>query len=296
MDVAKFQNLLTELVQGQETALTVTKELEPDVSFEGRRLIIEQRALNPEAPPRPEFTPAEKRRHVFHDVPGFVRYLKKYGDGFTVLYADVPCETIHAVLSEASPLREGGAEILQMKPQPHPLFVPWQNLLSHSSVPLDQFVDFLLQNRRAVVKPEGRELALLFSQVKSSTRVELERGRGKRAINGITITTEIQGTHNNEFVELPDEMEIFVPLYVGGIAQEIAIDLTLETRDSGKQVWVGVSATGLAAAKVTAFEAMIAECQPLSEQKMVFCFGRPQYVAAETLEYIAEAHPMAAPR
>ena len=173
-----------------------------------------------------------------------------------------------------------------MKPQVHPLWKPWADIAG-TTVALEKFAQFVAQNRRAIVKPDGKEIALTLSQVRAVVNVTVERGRGKDAVNGLMVTTKIQGIEKKEAVELPDEITLAVPLYVGTAKKEIELDLCIEADREG-HVGVIVTAGTVAEAKVAAFEEMIAVVREgVKGLKATITLGKPKTGAWVYLKELA---------
>lgn len=243
-----IEKLLTKVRVGQSTVLDLTKELDGT-----RKLVVEQRQVQPEAPRAPEKSESPRRAHEFYAVAGFADYLGKYGGPHTVLYANPAAECVQAVLDETAPK---GFEVVTFKPQVHPRWKPWVALLGET-ISLDAFVDFIRDNRRAISVPDGRELALALSQVRASTEIKLERGRGKKSLNGLMVKTDIQGHRDETIVELPESLELMVPLYVDSAAQLVELDLVIEVASGGTEITARLSSADLAEARVKAFDGML---------------------------------------
>lgn len=123
--------------------------------------------------------------------------------------------------------------------------------------------------------------------MRAAVKVEIHRGRGKDAINGLVVTTEIQGSRAAEHVELPDAIELRTPLYVGTAPVELELDLCVEADKDG-EVSVLVTSGTLAEAKVQAFEAMVATIRAGLPAGAVLTLGAPQH---EAWNYLPEMRP-----
>ena len=271
----KLEDLLTRVDAGIETTINLAASLDPDGKPAGKRLTVESRHLLPEAPRPPRRAESPPKRHTFYSADSFATYLSKYGTPQTVVFADPGRERIDAVLDERA--REG-FEVVSMVPQIHPLWAPWA-ALAGKRTPLTTFAQFIAENRRSISKPDGRTLALLLSQVRASVTVEIERGRGKNAVNGLMVRTKIQGVDKSESVELPDEIEVNAPLYVDTAAQAIPLDICLDA-DTGGTVTVLVCAGTVAQAKVKAFQEMVEAIEAgLDSCAATIAFGSPAHAA-----------------
>lgn len=244
--------LIREANPGQETVFDLLDQGGESV----RTIEVRRRDLAPELPqvvaePNHKENPA--RRHSFHDVDAFCDYLKaepKLTD--VLILADVDARTLTAVLNETS--CETDREKLTLQAIEHPLFTPWKQLLKGCTEVID-FSLFCMRNRRAIVEPNGRDVALVFQQVKMSKQVEVNAGVGTKAINGVMCQVSIAGEVKNELMELPETIAIEVPLFLGTSPQRIEIDLTITGQSGG--VFVFATASDVEAQQVAAFEEMV---------------------------------------
>lgn len=262
-----LNELLTNVRVGEQTVFDVAG------GPEARKLTVELRKLHPEEarPPKRAESPAKK--HEFFAAASLAAYLAKYGSEHTVVFADPNAEMIHAVLDERA---KDGFEVLTMRPALHPLWKPWAEVAGRR-VPLRDFAQFVAQNRRVIVQPDGKSLTLMLSQVRASVSVEVQHGRGKEAVNGLMIKTKIQGVEKQDSVEIPDEITIDVPLYVDTENRPIELDLCLEADRDG-EVSVLVSAGTVAEARVAAFEDMVEVIRAgIADKGATVTFGRPQH-------------------
>lgn len=271
---ATLQALLENVQIGRQNALKIVEGFGGD---EGTKaLIIESRALQPEPPMIPVRRESPRRSHLFHEVNGFAEYLKKYGSSDTVIYGNPELGIVDAVINE---LDTDGFERVQFRPMLHPLWRPWENLLSQTpKLPLDTFVDFIIRNRRVIDEPDGKELVMLFSQMKASTTIELHRGRGKNSLNGLLLKTTIQGESKDQVMELPDSLVIGVPIFIRTAEKGIEIDLTIETGGDGRGIFVTLSTGDILAAKFDAFEELFHSLEELKKSKqLTITHGTPNW-------------------
>lgn len=192
----------------------------------GSRVVIalQNRELLPEAPRDPVKAESPMRAHTFHDPIGFVSYLLKYGGEGTVVLADATKEVVCAVLDEKAPR---GFEVVAFRPQRHPLFTPWLAMLA-KWMPLRQAVDFLLDNRRTITEPDGKLLARDLSQIKVASNVTRMQGIGTHSINGVMVETTLSGQKKEQPMELPEEITIDVPMFVGCDPLPLTMDVSID--------------------------------------------------------------------
>jgi hypothetical protein len=284
----EVKDIIRQLQPETNTVLQLVKEMDGDKPVS--KIVVEQRRLNAEAPRHPIRSESKPRQHEFFEAKSFVSYLSKYGNVDTVIFANPDKGTMRAVLDEQS---EVGYEIVSCDPMLHPLWKPWEQLVTGdqdadddepfgNSIPLERFVRFLMQNRRVVV--DGRGLVMELSQVSATTTVQLQRGRGKNAINGLMVTTKIQGQEATNLVELPDSITLTVPIFVGTSPKTLTLDLTIDVVVNGTGVVVSLSSGDLLAAKFEAFEEMFKAMAALTEKGMTVTMGRPEHGAWEYLK------------
>ena len=255
------QELLTKTPVGETTVLDMVKDLDGKPG-----LVITHRREPPLVPTRRE---SPRREHTFFDVEGFGSYLNVYGCANSVMFADPEAARISAVLDETA---ETQFEVVSFAAQIHPLWAPWAALLN-GPTDLGSFLDVVANNRRAVVEPDGRELVLMLSQVKASEHIEVQKGRGRDALNGIMVQSKVQGVVKDELVEIPESLTIRAPLYLGRPARDVVVDLYLSAADGG--VHVRLSAGDLRTAMVEEFSAMAAAVR--KECPGTFTFGKPAF-------------------
>lgn len=285
MDKDTIAEFLRDVGSGDENSIEIVENLLPalDGQTAGTRKVtvaLQNRKLQPEPPAAPERAESPPRRHVFHVMAGMVVYLDGERDkldegGRQLVLVDVPGQEITAVLDD----RAGeGFEAVYMRPQIHPLFVPWERLLMDDEggqLRLMDFAEFIARYRRQVIQPESRGLVLSLSQVRASEETTIHNGRGASALNGVLVKTKISGeTVEQETVELPEVIKVKCPLYVGTEAVEFEVDLTLGVVDG--EVWVAVSSSDLIEAKLMAFEEMVAQL-PADEDNLVIAYGASDY-------------------
>jgi hypothetical protein len=234
-------DILRRVTEGQETVL--------DVSAGGKSVTFGSRKLQPELLELKR-TESPPRSHTLHTAEAVSDYVNRYGSNDTVVLLDTTTLTGRVVLKETADKQR---ETLKFEPQLHPLFREWLPLIGQRT-PVSTFAEFAIGHRRQIVAPDGRTVALLFGQMRARKEVTIAVGEGKSAINGVMVTTTIQGKPSQEFVEVPDFITIRVPLFVGGDDQDIEIDLTVG--ESNGTIYVLCSASGVEEAKHKAFDAM----------------------------------------
>lgn len=271
---------------GEATALSVIRELEGDG---GKKLTVESRKLLPEAPRAPTRKESPRRAHKLTTAQSLGVYLARYGSPTTVVFVDVENEKIFAILDETS---EEGFEGISMVPACHPLWAPWDAILDEP-LSLSAFVAHLDKHRRVIVAPDSTELRLTLSQVRTTVHAEVNRGRGRSAVNGLMVTTKIEGGATRETpVDLPDVLTLKVPLYAQTEAVELELDLCLDA-DAQGGVTVLVTGGTVAEARVRAFETMVSVVQAaITEaatakkvEPAVLTWGKPDHAV---WDYLAE--------
>lgn len=265
-------NLLRRVTEGSETVY----------DMKDGKLTVERRNLQPESPAAPQHAEAQARAHEFHTHLSLSDYLLKYGSDSTVVYADQIAGKIYAVLHEHDHedgnRPETAREILTCVPQTHPLWAPWQRIAG-TDVDLDTFADLVGKHRRAIVKPSGRDLVFLLSQIRVSVSVEVQKGRGRESVNGLVVTTSVEpGRQQAEKVDFPETLTVRAPLFVGQIATDVELDLTVSADKEG-EVSVHVSAGTVDEARENGFRVMVESLrETLKPINAVVTMGKPQQV------------------
>lgn len=271
----ELKKLLEEVRVGERTVFEVAKD--------GKSLTVEQRKLLPEEPRAPLRAESPPRAHEFLSARSLADYLARYGSKRTVVFADPGEEEIHAVIDEEA---KDGFQVVSMKPKVHPLWQPWLDAAGQAHE-IKDFARFVLENRRAILSPDGRELALTLSQVRASVSVEIMAGRGRNSVNGIVVRSRVQsGQEQSDLVDLPDTLTVRVPLFVDTQPKDVEVDLCVEaTADGG--VSVLVTAGTVEEARVRAFEEMVAQIREgTAALGAVLTFGQPKHAAWSYLREI----------
>lgn len=255
---------IKDLIENSEVGAATTFDVVAAIDG-GKKLIVEQRQLLPEAPRHPIRASSPARAHTFATAASLAAYLVRYGGDNTVVFADAAEEKITAILDERA---EKGFERLVMDPETHPLWMPWREAVSRRMRIADLAL-LIRTNRRSV--SGGAALAALLSQVNADVKVERRSGQGKSAINGLVVTTKIQGTEQGMPIDLPDTIFIVTPLYVGTAIRTIELDLLIDADRDGN-VYATLTPGNLAEERVAAFEEMCAAVEK-GFGKGVFVYG-----------------------
>lgn len=246
-DPCRLDTLLTS-VNRDMTILDVAKDAA------GTKLMWGRKELPPDPPQRAESPPPA---HVFAEVGALVSYLRTYatsalGQSRVVALADVPNEVIRATIDET---QTTGRVSVEFRPQAHPLLQPWLGILGRKLEVAD-FARFVMQRRRSIVSPDGRELALILSQITAQSTFTLHAGTGKDCLNGLLVHTRINGNDKTLPMELPETIALEVPIYLGLKSQRIELDLLVST-DGPDTVVVVVTAADLAEKRLASFLEML---------------------------------------
>jgi hypothetical protein len=256
-------NALDELLRRAEVGRETVFDLADEGGATVKKIAITHQALP--APlvrdiPEAAIARALARQHTFNDIPTLAAYIKRE---HKLVGANEPLETLalanvdHRVINVV--LDDGSAtdrEVVSYRPITHPLFAPWEKIAGKTMMALD-FAKFVMENRRAISGADGRETAMIFQQLRVSTSITMNAGTGKRALNGVMVETVIQGQRNEEFFELPEEIQITVPIYCDSEPTTITFDLTISGDEDG--CMVTVTASDLEKKRYDAFQAMVAK-------------------------------------
>lgn len=274
LSVKQLTDVITSALPNRTTVFEVIEAVEG----QGKRLEVCHIADKPQPlPPVP--SPARLRAHEFNDIEGLGHYLQVYGSERTVVLADVQQLTACISLNEEN--GEGGFETVTFKPVFHPAFATWMKIVGQT-LPVLDFASFVMANRRFV--EDGRSLAILFSQMRMSKKIEIAQGRGKKALNGIMVSVEIGGTRSEEFQELPETLFINVPVFLQSEPWRVELDLLVFERDN--DIYVSISANDVETVRANQF---IADITRLREKMgefypdMAVTFGKIQFKDGEFL-------------
>jgi len=263
-----LEQFLRRVGKGQENVIEIIKEVLQDGS-EKVTMALQNRQLQPEQKPHPVRMESPAREHKFHDVMGFVKYLQKYASEDTVVFGDLASLKFSAILNDRA---KNGFEIITFRPGLYPVYAAWENVLD-KEIKLEEFVNFLISHRRSISEPDGKELVFTLSQVKASTHITLNKGRGNHAINGLMCETSIQGQNKSEPVELPEIIVLQTPIFVNTEEKRIEVDMVLSAR--GQDIFVLATSSDVLLAKLEAFDKMAAVIG--ENEKFILTSGNPDY-------------------
>ena len=253
-ELSKF---LREVQAGHENGIEVSRQI-----LDGKEkvtLCLQNRRLQPEQPAEPALARSPKRSHAFMDVQAFTDYVKREGvkDHILILGGS---QKIRAVLDDRK--ADGGFEMVVLNLCTHPLFEPWERLITEGQHPLRDFLLHCARYRRAIVSHEPSELLAMFSQVRGSVNVTIQEGKSNGGINGVLVETKIQGQSKQDMVDLPESVVIECPIFLGCGVSTITIDLALEVR-SDQRIYVNLGSSDLVAAQMQAIEQMLDKCREI---------------------------------
>ena len=271
-----IEDLLTTVQVGRQTILEVSDGFE---NGENKRTIaFGERELNSEQPPEPQRAESPPRKHEFHSVDALVAYLEEYKSGNVVALADVSAGVVDVTLDENA---LSGREVLRLKPAVDPRVCDWVKNFN-SQFRVSDFAKFVLAHRRQIVSPDPAEAVLVFSQVTANSTITMARGQGKSALNGVMVETKIGGGKTaTQPMDIPDMLVIKSPIFVGGSAQEIEIDLLVGSNDP-EDIYVQATSSDFVTKRIEAFEELLTELSTVDG--LVCGLGRISYSDWEYLE------------
>lgn len=209
-------HLIRNFEEGTETVFDVKE------SVDGGKLSVERRRLRPEPPELPPLARAGVANHCFHTIDSVVAYVSEFKSEHTVIIADALTNEAAITLDEL--VNEDNQTTLVYRPAFHPVFAMWRKFFGVPQPVLD-FAMFAMENRRQIVIPDGRELALLLTQLKMAKSIVVAHGVGPKQINGVMTTVEIRGQKTDTEVPLPDMLTIRTPIFVTDDALDVEFDL-----------------------------------------------------------------------
>lgn len=242
-----FTDFLKALDPGEENAVRFVSEVVGD----NKQLTVtfEQPTI---APPRRE---SQARAHTFQTVDSLIRYAQAFVKEDCVVLADFSQGEITMAINEKA---TNGREILRCIPQTHPTFAAWSNLLE-ARMAIGVMAQFMQAHRRRVIKPDGPELALTLSQVRLSKKVTVDKGCGRRAVNGLTCETHITGGPNTELIEIPETITVRMPFFVGEPNVDYDVDIILAEQEN--QVYAHLSSPDVSDKQLAEWERLVARIE-----------------------------------
>lgn len=272
----QLKDLLEQIGKDKATAIELVEELSEGGKVGAKRLVIEQRSVQPPQPLDPIRAESPARAHDFHAAGAFVDYLQRYGSKRTVVLIDLTACVVYAVLDETA---DRGREVLMLKPQIHPRWKPWHALLGRN-LEMPDLLDHLRNNRRSMV--DGRDVILALSQVKASTEVTLYRGSGHKALNGLLVKTSINGVKGEQIVEIPEVLHVKAPIFVDSEPIQIELDLIVEGSQDGTSVRARFSSADILEAEIEGMERIAEHVGDLRDPDSIGCavgYGVPKNTA-----------------
>jgi hypothetical protein len=273
----ELASLLRRVGVGEETVFDVANAVNKD-GTPRTLLTVVQRRVNPEPPVDPIKAASPRRAHTFHDAGGVVAFLNKYKTANTVILADAVNGRVTIVIDEAA---GRGFETLQFVPQLHPLFTPWKAILGRW-MPLRAAIDFLLDNRRVIEEPDGKQLARDLSQMKVASNVTRMQGIGTHSINGVMVETVISGHKNSAPMELPEEITVSIPMYIGCQPLDLTFDVSIEASEE-HGVLFRMSSPDVAAKAFEAFDQFVRTIQDGLGGECVVALGQVAHTPWDVL-------------
>ena len=287
-DINVLDRLIGAVERGQESGIEITRNLTDGGKTEIINWTKIERELQPEQPPAPDRKESRPRAHHFHEVEGFIEYLRRYGCRDTVVFGNARSRAVYAVLKDTAKTQ---FEVVMLKPFLHPLLACWMDILGER-IEIRQLAEKTMEMRRTVARPDGRELALILAQITATSTATIHRGTGNKCLNGVVVQTTIQGQRKDEHVELPDSITISVPVFLGEDETSLDLDLLVgasrepggASREPGgasrEDVYGRLSCPDLQVRLVEGFQLIMAKLAAASEDEKagwVVSLGRPEY-------------------
>ena len=222
---------LRNAVDGQSTVFDIAREA--GVGDEPGKVKVELSHLV-HTPVRRE---SRKRSHALQSAQAVVDYVEKYGGSNTVVFIDASDHRqVTAVLDETAPL---GREEVSFSADLHPRLKSWMEVALAPPMKAKAFAAFLARHRGDLLDMDGigMGVALTFRQIRLAKEVEAQFGTGKTGTNGVMVKHKITG-QAGEVVELPDQISLTVPMFVGGYKRPLKADLLYDGSGDDVQITV----------------------------------------------------------
>lgn len=225
----------------------------------------------------------QKRGHTFHKATEFAEYLKHYGTQDVVVLASAGTGEARAVLNERETT---GLEVIHFLPLLDPLWRPWQDLIEQGTVDIREFACFIGKNRATIVEPDGRTVEALYSQLRWSKTTTVDSGRGVNPVNAITIQAGVGSVTGSQVVKLPEQLTVKCPMYYGEEAQQISVDVKVDT--STEHPTIQVKSPDADAKSMEAIAAMLKRMREILPTGATVAVGSMHY---EPWEYAGTVAP-----
>jgi hypothetical protein len=265
----QIRDLLSRI--GPNASNVVTLEHGVDPSREHKTVTVKL-----ESPPLiPIRAESPARHHTFQTGLALRDYLERYKTDHTIVYSDPAGCQAAAVLDESA---KEGFEVVHLVPVTHPLFEPWATVLARKNeegaadlrstiLTLEQFSQLVADSLTIIETPNARELAFTLRQIQVSTKIERQIGTGTKSLNGLMVETAIQGRSTTEPIDMPEFVELQVPVFYGAASVTIRVDLGFAVKEG--TVTVRLSSASVKEAMLKAFDAFVAQVSDIENLLVV---------------------------
>lgn len=273
MSVETISDILSNITVGAKTVFDLKNPNNISITRQNLPPVVIERDL----------ARSPKRSHTFFSMKTLLAYLGKYGSVHTVVLGNHHTFSADIIMDETS---EFGFEVLRFQSALHPLCQPWANLFNKPQN-VTEFAKFIMKHRRSVesfddvMEDAGKQLALVMQQITVSKSVEIAIGTGRKTLNGVMVTTEINGMKQDVPVEIPEEIVLSVPVFIDSSESSLVIDLMIESK--GDDVFVTCSCADFEKQQLQAFEDCIAQLGTL-EFQLVYGLGDSSYTDWKIVE------------
>lgn len=268
-------SLLRRAPEGQETVFDIANETDGEGNPK-RSVSITRRIVHPEHPTLPPLRRSRRAAHRFSTADSVANYINQYGCERTVVVADANKLEATIILDESEEF--GDVIELSFAPMFHPVFNKWNSYFA-KPVEIEEFAQFVMENRRQVQNPDGRELALMLSQVKLAKNVTIQRGKGAKVVNGVTMAVEIAGVKHDVEEQFPDSITINTPIFLEDEPVNVEFDLLVFERHD--EVYVTLTNPEISGLVVERFMANISDIRETLNHGLVTYGSAARSVAAE---------------
>lgn len=223
MDDNEVKEAIRSVKPGCENVIDIAKELLGDGEGKVTMVLKNQKTM-------PERMESKARHHTFHDAAGFIAYLKKNVTTDTVVLANINGPRVYAILDDKA---ANGFETVELDPPEHPRFTLLREGLLSGAMGVEGFAKGILRNR-AVIQPTSslsvRDLSLAMQQITIAESTTQKIGVGKVAENGLMCKTTVSGQLAESQVQIPDSIEVKLPIYLNTAEKQFGLDITVLTQ------------------------------------------------------------------
>ncbi|MCK0743598.1 YfdQ family protein [Chromohalobacter nigrandesensis] len=179
-----------------------------------------------------------RQRVAIHNATDFGRYVNRFKDAATTIYADLENTRFTAVLDHPAPSEPAWGDHRATYACPHSR--SWKTWTAADGKAMRQadFAKFIEDNLPDVQHPNGSDILTISRTLEAKKKVDFQSG--VRLDNGevqITFNEEIQGSAGKGTIEIPETFTLGIPVFEGGDHYELTARLRYRINDGQLAMW-----------------------------------------------------------